>query len=144
VRRRTFSLSFLPLLLLTCQLFVALLLDDGRQSRLDLASAEAAERLVLDEVPEEENVQDKREQQTQHTQHPDDEREGHERQNQGLVAIVLAELLEIVEELVEAGAVGDALARLDQNGFADGVERKGVDDLARSLGEEEADGACLR
>lgn len=67
---------------------------------------------------------------------PDDESKGHARQDGSLTVVFLGEDLDLVEE-AEKSTI-DRLGIGGELGFVDGLERKGIDDLARTRTDENA------
>lgn len=78
--------------------------DDPLKPSLNLSAAEAIESLVVDVVPEEEEIQNQCKHEHEHRNHPDDEREAHCAEDNGLCLVRIGENLEVVEELADGGA----------------------------------------
>jgi hypothetical protein len=92
-------------------------------------------------VPQENNVQDESEDEQQHGDDPNEQGESHGGENYRLCPMLVAQKLQVIEELVEARTVRLAFARIDQRSLADRVKCESIYDLAWSLSSQEANGA---
>jgi hypothetical protein len=113
------------------------------QTSINLATTVDLQAAVSlgDEVPEEDQVQDNRDQKTQGSDYPDDQCEQHRTHGQRLVHVLVEQMLEVGPELLEVGFVVCVAAAIHEGVLHDWVKRHAVDDLTRTFSDNQADGA---